>query len=41
MEKQSTRIERLRQRVADTHLPVIYANLVAADELVLMAHHSY
>ncbi len=35
MEKQSTRIENLRQRVADTGLPVIYANLVGGqDELV-------
>lgn len=35
MEKQSTRIENLRQRVVDTGLPVIYANLVGGqDELV-------
>lgn len=35
MEKQSTRIKNLRQRVADTGLPVIYANLVGGqDELV-------
>jgi len=35
MEKQSTRIENLRQRVTDTGLPVIYANLVGGqDELV-------
>lgn len=35
MEKQSTRLEKLRQRVAETHLPVIYANMVGGqDELV-------
>ncbi len=35
MDKQSTRIENLRQRVTDTGLPVIYANLVGGqDELV-------
>ena len=35
MEKQFTRIEKLRQRVADTQLPIVYANLVGGqDELV-------
>lgn len=35
MEKQSTRLEKLRQRVAETHLPIIYANMVGGqDELV-------
>lgn len=35
MEKQSTRIQNLRQRAAETGLPVIYANLVGGqDELV-------
>lgn len=35
MEKQSTRIEKLRQRVADTELPIVYANMVGGqDELV-------
>jgi len=35
MEKQSTRIEMLRQRVADTQLPIVYANMVGGqDELV-------
>jgi len=35
MEKQFTRIEKLRQRVADTRLPIVYANLVGGqDELV-------
>lgn len=35
MEKQSTRIEKLRERVAETGLPVIYTNMVGGqDELV-------
>ncbi len=35
MEKQFTRLEKLRQRVAETHLPIIYANMVGGqDELV-------
>ena len=35
MEKQSTRLEILRQRVAETGLPIIYANMVGGqDELV-------
>jgi NAD+ synthase (glutamine-hydrolysing) len=35
MEKQSTRLEILRERVAETKLPVIYANMVGGqDELV-------
>lgn len=35
MEKQFTRLEKLRQRVIDTHLPIIYTNMVGGqDELV-------
>jgi NAD+ synthase (glutamine-hydrolysing) len=35
MEKQSTRLKQLRQRVAETQLPIIYTNLVGGqDELV-------
>jgi len=35
MEKQSTRLEIIAQRVAETHLPIIYANMVGGqDELV-------
>ncbi|WP_047550501.1 NAD+ synthase [Methylotenera sp. G11] len=35
MEKQFTRIEKLRQRVTETQLPIVYANLVGGqDELV-------
>lgn len=35
MEKQSTRIRQLRQRVEDTGLPIVYANMVGGqDELV-------
>ncbi|MDP1596838.1 MAG: NAD+ synthase [Methylotenera sp.] len=35
MEKQSTRLKQLRQRVAETQLPFVYANLVGGqDELV-------
>jgi NAD+ synthase (glutamine-hydrolysing) len=35
MEKQFTRLEILRQRVSETHLPVIYTNMVGGqDELV-------
>lgn len=35
MEKQSTRLDKLRQRVAETRLPVIYTNMVGGqDELV-------
>ncbi|HEY9277572.1 MAG TPA: NAD+ synthase [Methylotenera sp.] len=35
MEKQSARIEKLSQRVADTQLPIVYANMVGGqDELV-------
>jgi NAD+ synthase (glutamine-hydrolysing) len=35
MEKQSTRLETLRQRVFETHLPIIYTNMVGGqDELV-------
>jgi NAD+ synthase (glutamine-hydrolysing) len=35
MEKQSARIEKLSQRVADTRLPIVYANMVGGqDELV-------
>jgi len=35
MEKQSTRLEKLRQRVSETHLPIIYTNMVGGqDELV-------
>ena len=35
MEKQSTRLDKLRQRVAETRLPIIYTNMVGGqDELV-------
>lgn len=35
MEKQSARIEKLRQRAAETQLPIVYANMVGGqDELV-------
>lgn len=35
MEKQTTRMEKLRQRVLDTQLPIIYTNMVGGqDELV-------
>ncbi|MBM3350488.1 MAG: NAD+ synthase [Betaproteobacteria bacterium] len=35
MKKQSTRLERLHDRVRDTHLPIVYVNMVGGqDELV-------